>query len=190
MNLLFQLLPRGQELQAFKYALHFLPFYCVRQRLLCVSRAFSGCHNIVCALGRAQAPGRDKKLAAFFGASNYEERAIIGDITISRCAGAVQWDRVWFRLFLCRTVSRSVSWLPPGLLDFLIAMSCFTMPVASQISTANKLCYHRLKCILGEWCRRVHVECFVRAAVCKPQAVPGRNVRVIANPWFHPAAQT
>ena len=49
-------------------------------------------------------------------------RAIIGDITASRFAGAAQWDRVWFQLiifrFLSRTVSRSVSWLPPGLRGF------------------------------------------------------------------------
>ena len=130
MHLLMQSLAQGRcvssgfdsELQAFKYALHFLPFHCVHQRLLCASRAFSGCHNIVCPLGRAQAPGRDKTLASFFAASNYEERAIIGDITASRFAGAAQWDRVWFQLiifrFLSRTVSRSVSWLPPGLRGF------------------------------------------------------------------------
>ena len=89
----------------------------------CVRVVLSPGATTLCARqGRAQAPGRDKKLASFFAASNYEERAIIGDITASRFAGAAQWDRVWFQLiifrFLSRTVSRSVSWFPPGLRGF------------------------------------------------------------------------
>ena len=112
MNLLFQLLAQGAGAASLQVCTTLLTIHCVHQRLLCASRAFSGCHNIVCPLGRAQAPGRDKKLASFFAASNYEERAIIGDITASRFAGAAQWDRVWFQFifrFPFRTVSRSVS---------------------------------------------------------------------------------
>ena len=32
---------------------------------------------------------------------------------------------------------------------------------------------------MGAWCRGVHVESIVLAVVYKPQALPGRNVRVI-----------
>ena len=36
-----------------------------------------------------------------------------------------------------------------------------------------------MKCIWGTWCRGFLVESFVRVAVCKLQALPGMNVRVI-----------